>query len=77
MDALDQFAQVSEGLLGLALGLRQQAVRGLVGRHPGQAERHGQGHQLLLRAVVQVPLDPAALRFERVDEPGPGAGELK
>ena len=42
---------------------------------PGHAEVHGQGDQPLLRAVVQIPLDPAALGVGRGDDVGPAAGQ--
>ena len=55
-------------LVGLALQLPVAAV--CVGHMPlGQAQLHRQEHQVLLRAVVQVSLDPTALGFERVDQP--------
>ena len=37
----------------------------------GPAQVHGQRHQPLLRAVVQVPLDPAAFCLGRIHHPGP------
>ena len=42
----------------------------------GPAEVHGQGHQPLLGAVVQVPLDTAALGVRGADRLGPAAFEL-
>ena len=42
--------------------------------HPGQLHRHG--HQALLRAVVQVALDPPALGLRGVDDLGPAVLEL-
>ena len=42
---------------------------------PGHAEVHGQRDQPLLRAVVQVALDPAALGVGRGDDVGPAAGQ--
>ena len=42
----------------------------------GQPELHGERHELLLRAVMEVPLQPAALLVLRGDEPLPRRPEL-
>lgn len=43
---------------------------------PGEAELDRQGHQPLLRPVVQVPFDAAALSLVRDHQPRPGAPHL-
>ncbi len=43
----------------------------------GEAQGHAEGDQLLLRTVVQVPLDAPPFGFEGVDQADPGAGELQ
>ncbi len=43
----------------------------------GQAEPRAERHHLLLDAVVQVPLDPAALGVLSCDHPLPGRGQLR
>ncbi len=43
---------------------------------PGQAEVHGQRGEVLLRAVVDVALDPAALGVGGRHQPGPGRPQL-
>ncbi len=70
--AADQVAQLGERLLGLGVGLVDQLTGGVeVVAEPGlgPAELHGQRDQPLLRAVVQVTLDPPPLRLGRVDHP--------
>jgi hypothetical protein len=42
----------------------------------GQAQLHLQGHQLLLGAIVDVALDPAALGVLGLDQPDPGGLEV-
>ena len=42
----------------------------------GPAQLHGQRHQPLLGAIVQVTLDPLALRLGRVHDPFPAALQL-
>ena len=48
----------------------------LPGLGPGHAQVHGERHQPLLRAVVQVALEAAPLGVRRVDHAGPRLGEL-
>ena len=71
VDAPGQLAQIVERLGGVAPELLQQASGG--GGVPlhqpvGQLQLHRQGDQLLLRAVVDVPFDPAPLLVLRRDE---------
>ncbi|GCB47975.1 hypothetical protein SNL152K_5298 [Streptomyces sp. NL15-2K] len=61
------------------LGLVQQLAGGLgitVVGTLGQPDPHRQGHQPRLRAVVQIPLDPAQLGTVRGDRVGPGLRQL-
>ncbi len=53
---------------------RQRAARR--GVQPGQAQGHRERHQPLLRAVVQIALDPPPLRLEGVHQPGAGADQF-
>ena len=72
VDAAGEVAQLDQRLLGLAVGVVDQGP-GRVGVGVelllGPAQVHGQGDQSLLRAVVQVALDAAALDLDRVDDP--------
>ncbi len=56
----------------LADGLGASGVEGVL----GLAELHAEQHQLLLRAVVQVALDPAAFGREHVHQLAAGGGQL-
>ena len=79
MQASDQVAQLGDGFLRLAVrvvdhcaGLvRQVAQRGL-----GQAQVERECDEALLRAVVQVALDPAAFGVGGVEHAGPAVGEV-
>lgn len=80
MQAADQVAQLGDGGLGLLMGVDDHLHR--LGRHvleglAGQAEVHRQRDQPLLGAVVQIPLDPAALGIGRVDHAGPALGQIR
>ena len=78
MDPPGQVAQLDERLLGLAVRVLDELLgAGRVGVPllPGPAEVHGQGHQPLLRPVVQVALDALALDLHRVDDAGAAVGE--
>ena len=48
----------------------------LAGRFGQQAELDGEHDQLLLGAVVQVPLDPAAFGVLGLNQPAPGREQL-
>ncbi len=80
MHAAHEAAQLGQGGHGLAVGLVDQhpgggGILGVEARlRPGQLHRHG--HQALLRAVVQVALDPAALGLGGVDDLGPAVLKL-
>ena len=78
VDAADQLPQLGQGLLRLLVrAAPPDRRRRSVGQvEPGQAELHGQRDQPLLGAVVQVAFDAPALGLERVDQPGPGPGQL-
>ena len=87
MDAAGQVTQFGDGLLGAAVGgddqLQDPLQLGLPGpvdhaAEPlgGQPQLHGDGDHLRLRAVVQVPLDPAQPRGRVVHRPGPGLLQL-
>ena len=71
MDAAGEVAQLDERLLGLAVRLADERAGELrvLGRLRA-AERHRQRDEPLLRAVVQVALDPAALGVGRGDHAG-------
>jgi hypothetical protein len=74
VDPVDLLPDRGERLLGLPMGLGDERTgAALVVTHLqlGQPELHGQQDQVLLGAVVQIPLDPAPLGLERVDQPGP------
>ena len=74
VDAPYQVTQLDEGGLGLGVRLVDQGGRGVdvVGEpRLRPAELHRQGDEPLLRAVVQVPLDPRALGLGRVHDPLP------
>ena len=87
MDAAGQVTQLGDGLLGAAVGggdqLQDPLQVGLPGPvdHAaellgGQPQLHGDGDHLRLRAVVQVPLDPAQPRGRVVHQAGPGPLQL-
>ncbi len=80
MDPPGQVAQLDEGLLGLAVGVLDQPLGAGRVRVPlvaGPTEVHGQGHQSLLRAVVQVPLDALPLDLDRVDDARAAVGQRR
>ena len=79
MDAACQLAQLLEGLVHLLARGRDQPDGFLgVDLDPvlGEAERDRQRHQPLLRAVVEVALDPPPRGVPGLDQPGARSGEL-
>ena len=78
VDATDHVAQLGDRVLRLLVRAGDQLPGGLrvgVELLLGHPEVHRQRDQVLLRAVVQVALDPAALGVRRVDHPGPRLGQ--
>ena len=72
MDAARQLAQLLDGELGLLARLRDELrgrVRIAVDPRLGEPERDGHGDEPLLRAVVQIALDPAPLGVGGGDDP--------
>jgi hypothetical protein len=78
VQAADQVAEFGQGRLGVLVGFGQGLLRllGGFGVDPGQAQVHGQRDELLLGAVVQVPLQPAPFGVGGVDGAGPGLGQV-
>ena len=71
MDAARELAQLLDGGLRLDARLGDELLRAVgIGREAllGEAERHGHRHHPLLRAVVQVALDPPALIVGRGED---------
>ena len=79
MDPAGQLAQLVEALGELVLRLREQLAGGgrvLAQRRLDQAQVERDGDQPLLRAVVQVALQPPALGVAGLDDARAGGGEL-
>lgn len=87
MDAAGQVTQLGDGLLGAVVGGGDQlqdpvqvGLPGPVGHAAellhGQPQFHGDGNHLRLRAIVQVPLDPAQPGSRVVHQAGPGPLQL-
>ena len=79
MDAAGEVAQLVERVARLLPGLAHQLGGALValGRTLlGHPQRQRQRHQPLLRAVVEVALQPPALGVRGGDHTGPGAAQL-
>ena len=87
MDAAGQVTQFGDGLLGAALGGSDQlqdpiqvGLPGPIGHAAellhGQPQLHGDSDHLGLRAIMQVPLDPAQPRGRIVHHVGPGLLQL-
>ncbi|ALP00096.1 hypothetical protein SHL15_9179 [Streptomyces hygroscopicus subsp. limoneus] len=79
MQAAHQVVQLGDRLLRLAVrlvdhlaGVRRQVAEG----GPGQAQVDGERDEALLRAVVQVALDPPPLGVGGVEHTGPALGEV-
>ena len=77
MDAAREVAQLGERELGVLARLPDEVERVLALGEPvlGEPDRQGDGHEPLLRAVVQVALEPPALRVGRGDDPRLRGGE--
>ena len=74
VDPVGEVTQLPDRLLDLLCHLVKhlRALAGIVGDHvPGQAQVHGERHQVLLGAVVQVPLHPTAFGVAGRHDPGP------
>ena len=75
-----EVAQLGQRGAGLGAGLLEQGggAVDVAGGQPcaGPAQLHGQRDQPLLRAVVQVALEPASLGLGRLDRRRPGAGDI-
>jgi hypothetical protein len=74
-DELAQLRQRRDSLLVRRGDRLADRFRLAVEALPGHAEVHGQGNQPLLRPVVQVALDPAALGVGGGHRAGPAAGQ--
>ena len=79
MDAAGQLAQLGDGrpgLLGRGFEQRLQIGIGARGPVPGDADRQRERDEPLLRAVVQVAFQPAALGVAGLHDPGAGGADL-
>ena len=79
MEAAREVAQLRQRLARLPIGGVDQLHRpvGALGQLPArQRERHRERDQPLLRAVVQVALEPSPLLVRRPDEPRPRLEQL-
>jgi hypothetical protein len=79
VDAAGQLAQLLDRELGLLARLRDQrrrALRIVVDARLGDAECHRHRDEPLLRAVVEVALDPPALGVGRGDDPLPRGAQI-
>ena len=80
MDAVRQLAQLGDRPAQLGLGLVQarRELRILVGPElrPQEAKREREPDEALLRAVVEVALEPAALGVTRLDDAGARGAEI-
>jgi hypothetical protein len=72
MDPAGELAQLGQALLELLDRGVEQLRRLCVGlrRRAGEPERQRERDEMLLGAVVEVALDPAARRVPRGDQPG-------
>ena len=78
MQAADELAHLGQRKHGFLVRIGDRLLHRLwhiAETRPGHAEVHRQRDQPLLCAVVQVALDPAALRVGRCDDLGPALGE--
>ena len=77
MDATGELAQFADRLLELVLRAGECDRRRRVVSGRGEAERDGESDETLLRAVVQVALDPAALGIRRGHDATPRRAHLR
>src|SRR5205823_13484170 len=79
VDPARELAQLGEGERQLLVGAREQLQRLVVARGralAGKAERERQRDEALLRAVVEIALEPPPLCVLRLDEPDARGTEL-
>src|SRR5438034_9585248 len=80
MDPARELPQLLEGDRELYLGLVEEPLRELgIGclALRCQSQLEGQRDQLLLRAVMEIPLEAPPLRVRRLDQPRPRRPELR
>ena len=77
MDASGELAEFSDRLLDLVLRAREDVGCGPVGVRGLEAERDGECHEPLLRAVVEVAFDAAPLGVGGRDDPAPRGAHLR
>ena len=80
VDPAGELAQLGDRLLDLVLRAREHVRVGRVAARGREPERDGERDEPLLRAVVEVALDPPPLGVGRGDDPGPRRphlGELR
>lgn len=79
IDAVDEFPEFPEGRPRLLGSLVDEFTGGAVAPgelQPRETERHDQAGEALLGTVVQIALDPAALRIVGVQDAGPGPDKV-
>ena len=79
VDAVREVAQLLHRLLEVGRDLVEHLLGGVgvgVGELAGEAGAHRERDEVLLRAVVQVALDAAALEVGGLDDAGAGAAQL-
>ena len=78
MDSPRELAQLGDRLLDLVLCAREQRrLSPASARDASRPSATRQRHEPLLRAVVEVALDPAALGVGRGDDPAAGRAHLR
>lgn len=79
VDAPGDLTQLCEQAGGLCVGLGQEiVVRGSCGlaASAGPSEKHGEGDEALLDAVVQIAFDAAPFGVDGLDDGGAAGGEF-
>ena len=79
VDPLREARRLVEGVLHVAADLLEERLcGGGIGVERGlrELEPHGERHQVLLHAAVQLALDPAAVGIGGADEPCPRRAQL-
>ena len=77
VDAAHGGTQILQGVIGQSVGSGYQVERRSVGQFRlGLPQRHGQGDEALLGAVVKVTLDTASFDLEGVDQSGTRTAQL-